>query len=56
MSEDKQQFTELDMKMERLMDGMDALVQGISDFGFPVIMALGMGYFIFFICRNFFYN
>ena len=33
------------------MDGMDALVQGISDFGFPVIMALGMGYFIYFVWK-----
>ena len=33
------------------MDGMDALVQGISDFGFPIIMALGMGYFIYFVWK-----
>ena len=33
------------------MDGMDALAQAISDFGFPIIMALGMGYFIYFVWK-----
>ena len=33
------------------MDGMDAVAQAISDFGFPIIMSLGMGYFIYFIWK-----
>lgn len=33
------------------MDGTDALAQAISDFGFPIIMSLGMGYFIYFIWK-----
>ena len=33
------------------MDGMDAIAQAISDFGFPIIMSLGMGYFIYFIWK-----
>ena len=33
------------------MDGMDAIAQAISDFGFPIIMSLGMGYFIYFVWK-----
>jgi len=33
------------------MDGLDAVSKAISDFGFPVIMALGMGYFIWFVWK-----
>jgi hypothetical protein len=33
------------------VDGMDALSQAISEFGFPIIMALGMGYFIYFVWK-----
>jgi len=33
------------------MDGMDAIVQAISDYGFPLIMSLGMGYFIYFVWK-----
>ena len=31
------------------MDGMDAIAQAVSDFGFPIIMSFGMGYFIYYI-------
>ena len=30
---------------------MDQIAQAISDFGFPIIAALGMGYFIYFIWK-----
>ena len=30
---------------------MDKIAQLISEFGFPVVMALGMGYFIFFVWK-----
>ena len=33
------------------MDGMDAVAQAISDYGFPLIMSLGMGYFIYFVWK-----
>jgi len=32
------------------MEGLD-LAQAIKDFGFPIIAAMGMGYFIFFIWK-----
>ena len=31
---------------------MDKLAQLISEFGFPVVMAIGMGYFIYFVCNG----
>jgi|TARA_B110000285_G_scaffold201033_1_gene235351 hypothetical protein len=33
------------------MDGMDAIAQAVSDFGFPIIMSFGMGYFIYFVWK-----
>ena len=30
---------------------MDKIAQLISEFGFPVVLALGMGYFIFFVWK-----
>ena len=30
---------------------MDALAKLIAEFGFPVVLALGMGYFIFFVWK-----
>jgi F0F1-type ATP synthase membrane subunit b/b' len=30
---------------------MDTIAQLISEFGFPVVLALGMGYFIFFVWK-----
>ena len=34
------------------MDGMDALAKAITDFGFPIVMAVGMGYFVYFVYQT----
>ena len=34
------------------MDGMDALAKAVTDFGFPIVMAVGMGYFVYFVYQT----
>ena len=31
---------------------MDALAKAITDFGFPIVMAVGMGYFVYFVYQT----
>ena len=31
---------------------MDELIKAIQDFGFPIVMAVGMGYFVYFVYQT----